>query len=226
LILKDLKIEDNWNNELKDEFGKPYFIELNNYLTDLKSKGQNSYPPDSLIFNALNLTPYNKVKVIIIGQDPYHNPEQAMGLSFSVPKSQKIPPSLRNIYKELESDLSIEKPSHGDLTLWATQGVLLLNAMLTVQHKQPGSHKKIGWQTFTNSIITLLSNKKENLVFLLWGKFAQSKKTLIDTSKHLVLEAAHPSPLARNAFSGCRHFSKTNKYLISKHKNPINWNLA
>jgi len=184
------------------------------------------YPAYPLIFNAFNLTSFEDVKVVIIGQDPYHKPGQAMGLSFSVPNGQKIPPSLKNIYKELESDLNIKQPDHGDLTKWAKQGVLLLNAMLTVEQNKPGSHKKIGWQTFTNAVIQLLSDKKENLIFLLWGNFAQGKKQFIDESKHHVLTAAHPSPLARNAFSGCRHFSKTNKILNSNQQKPINWDLA
>ena len=221
----EVKIESSWKKILNDEFHKPYFSQIVHFLKKAKAESKRIYPPGSLIFNAFKLTPFDKVKVVIIGQDPYHNVGEAMGLSFSVPRGKRVPPSLANIYKEIELDLGIRPPGHGDLTAWANQGVFLLNAMLTVEHKQAGSHKKIGWQLFTDAVIKSLSDKKENLIFLLWGRFAQSKKEHIDESKHYVLEAAHPSPLARNAFSGCSHFSKTNELLIKHQKKPINWDL-
>lgn len=215
--------ETGWNEILNTEFQKDYFKSLTHFLSSEREKGKEIYPKESLIFNAFQLTPWDEVKLVILGQDPYHNPGQAMGLSFSVPKEFKIPPSLKNIFKELESDLEIATPIHGDLTSWAQQGILLLNAMLTVEHKSPGSHKKIGWQTFTNHVISSLSAQKEGLVFLLWGNFARSKSTLIDSTKHLILEAAHPSPLARGAFFGSKHFSQTNVYLKERGIEEINW---
>ena len=175
------------------------------------------------MFNAFNLTPFDHVKVVVIGQDPYHGPGQAMGLSFSVPKGIKVPPSLKNIYKELANDVGIEVPDHGDLTYWARQGVFLLNAILTVEHKSPGSHKKVGWQKFTNAVIQKLSDEKEGLVFLLWGRFARSKVEIIDELKHYVLESAHPSPLAGDAFMGNHHFSKTNELLLRQGEKAIDW---
>ena len=208
---------------MKDEFEKEYFQNIVSFLKTEKSNNKTIYPPGSKIFEAFNVTPWNDVKVVILGQDPYHNPGQAMGLSFSVPEGITLPPSLKNIFRELKTDIGIELPNHGDLSSWAQQGVFLLNAMLTVEHKSPGSHKKVGWQEFTNAVIQLLSEKREDLVFLLWGNFAKSKKELIDGSKHLILEAAHPSPLARGAYFGSKHFSQTNDYLISKNKTPINW---
>jgi len=177
-----------------------------------------------LIFNAFNTTSFDKLRVVILGQDPYHNPNEAMGLCFSVPKEIKVPPSLKNIYKELAQDVGFEIPSHGDLTAWADQGVFLLNAMLTVEHKKPASHRKIGWQLFTDAVIQTISDKKSNVVFLLWGNFAKGKRTLIDTEKHLVLESAHPSPLAGGAFFNNNHFSKTNQYLEQQGLEKINWN--
>jgi len=222
----NIKIEESWRKILENEFKKPYFDKITQFLNQSRAENKIIYPSESLIFNAFNLTPFDKVKVIIIGQDPYHNPGQAVGLSFSVSKDMKIPPSLRNVYKEIESDLEIERPAHGDLTTWATQGVLLLNAMLTVEHNKPGSHRKIGWQNFTNAVIKLLSDRKEKLIFLLWGNFAKGKRELIDETKHVVLDAAHPSPMAMNAFSGCRHFSKTNEILLTNQQIPINWGLA
>ncbi|MBK7108937.1 MAG: uracil-DNA glycosylase [Bacteroidetes bacterium] len=195
----------------------------------LKSEKKNKkaiYPPGSLIFNAFNQTPFDKVKVIILGQDPYHGEGQAHGLSFSVPDGIKPPPSLVNIFKELQSDLQIPIPQSGNLSHWAQQGVFLLNAMLTVESNQSASHQKIGWQYFTDAAIKQLSEKKEHLVFLLWGKFAQQKKELIDSNKHLILEAAHPSPFsAYNGFFGCKHFSKTNAYLAQHNLELINWQL-
>ena len=220
-----IKIEDSWKSILSEEFSKDYFDKIVQFIKDEKKNGKVIYPPGSLIFNAFELTPFDEVKVVILGQDPYHNPGEAMGLCFSVPFGKRVPPSLVNIYKEIKRDLGIEIPQHGDLTSWAKQGIFLLNAMLTVEHKSPGSHKSIGWQEFTNAVIRLLSEHKEGLVFLLWGRFAQSKKAFIDETKHYVLEAAHPSPLARNAFSGCAHFSKTNEILRKNNKPPINWSL-
>jgi uracil-DNA glycosylase len=183
------------------------------------------YPPGSLIFNAFNLTPFDKLKVVIIGQDPYHGAGQAHGLCFSVPQGIKQPPSLLNIFKELKSDLGIEPPSHGNLEKWAKQGVLLLNASLTVNEGEANSHAQCGWQTFTDAVIKKISDEKSGVVFLLWGNFARAKKSLIDTSKHFVLEAAHPSPLSGGAFFGSRHFSKTNELLKQQGKEPIDWSL-
>lgn len=218
----NVKIEASWKAALNAEFSKPYFRELVKGIKQEKQAGKTVYPPGSLIFNAFDQTPIEKVKVVILGQDPYHNPGEAMGLSFSVPKGKRIPPSLQNIYKEIRDDLNLPIPNHGDLTPWANQGVFLLNAMLTVEHKKAGSHQKLGWQHFTDAVIQLLSQQRKNLVFMLWGNFAKKKKSLIDTSKHLVLEAPHPSPLARG-FNGCRHFSKANAYLASFGNEPINW---
>ncbi len=222
---QDVNIEDSWRKVLAGEFRKPYFDGIKDHLVKERNKGQKIYPPGPLIFNAFNLTPFDKVKVVVLGQDPYHNPGEAMGLCFSVPKGVKIPPSLKNVYKEMHEDISFEIPDHGDLTSWAEQGIFLLNAMLTVRHRQAGSHKEIGWQKFTDAVISVLSEHRENLVFLLWGRFAQSKIPLINQLKHYVLTAAHPSPLARNAFSGCNHFSKTNSILQKIDKEPINWKI-
>ncbi|MEO6039239.1 MAG: uracil-DNA glycosylase [Saprospiraceae bacterium] len=221
----NVQIDDSWKAVLAEEFEKPYFALLKNFLVQEKQAGKTIYPPGPLIFNAFNQTPFDAVQVVLIGQDPYHNPGEAMGLSFSVPKGLRIPPSLVNIYKELHSDLGLPIPKHGDLSKWAHQGVLLLNAMLTVEAKQAGSHQKIGWQTFTDAVIRHLSEQKKGLVFLLWGKFAQGKKALIDLDKHTVLEAAHPSPLAGNAFSGNKHFSRTNEILKKEGMPPIDWAL-
>ncbi len=223
--MSNVKIEDSWKEALKQEFEQPYFQSIATFLRKEKQKGKKIYPPGSLIFNAFNSSPFSETKVIILGQDPYHNPGEAMGLSFSVPKGVRVPPSLRNIYKELKDDLGITPPQHGDLTKWAEQGVLLLNAMLTVEHKSAGSHRKIGWQDFTNAVIRKLSEERDGLVFMLWGGFARKKKELIDRDKHLVLEAAHPSPLAGGAYFGSRHFSKANEYLQQQGKEPIDWSL-
>jgi uracil-DNA glycosylase len=218
------KLNASWLNELKDEFKKDYFKSLKITLTDEINDGKIIFPPGELIFNAFDLTPFEKVKVIILGQDPYHGPKQAHGLSFSVPEGIKRPPSLVNIYKELKSDLNIDIPEHGNLTHWAQQGVLLLNSALTVIASKPGSHQKIGWNIFSNEVINMLSSNRENLVFMLWGNFAKSKASLIDSSKHLVLNAAHPSPLsAYNGFFGCKHFSKANEYLRNKGAKEIDW---
>ena len=224
--MADVKIEPGWKSVLQKEFDLPYFEKLRDFLKSEIAKGKVIFPPGPQIFNAFNTTPFEKVKVVILGQDPYPTPGQAMGLSFSVPKGVNTPASLQNIYKELQTDLGIPIAKHGDLTNWANQGVFLLNAMLTVEKGQPLSHEKAGWQTFTDAVIRTLSDQREGLVFLLWGKFAQQKKVLIDEIKHHILEAAHPSPLARGAFFGCRHFSKTNELLTGMGQAPINWNLS
>lgn len=223
--MSNVKIEESWKQALREEFTQPYFQSLATFLKTEKAAGKKIYPPGSLIFNAFNTTPFEDVKVVILGQDPYHNPGEAMGLSFSVPKGVRIPPSLRNIYKELNEDLSVSIPNHGDLTRWAEQGVFLLNAMLTVEHRTPRSHQKIGWQDFTDAVIRKLSTEQEGLVFMLWGGFARKKKELIDKSRHLVLEAAHPSPLAGGAYFGSKHFSKANDYLQKQGKEQIDWSL-
>ena len=220
----DVKIEPDWKAVLQEEFDKPYFRELAGRLHAEKRDGRVIYPPGPLIFNAFALTPFDQVKVVLIGQDPYHGPGQAEGLSFSVPHGVNIPPSLQNIYKEISNDLGVDM-SHKDGSLrgWAEQGVFLLNAILTVRSGEPTSHSNIGWAQFTDAVISTLSERREGLVFLLWGNFARSKRGLIDTSRHYVLEAAHPSPLARGAFFGCRHFSKTNALLESRGLTPIDW---
>ena len=220
---KKIKIESSWKAALSEEFTKPYFIDLINELLNEKENGNTVYPPRDKIFHAFKRTPLDDVKAVIIGQDPYHNPKQAMGLCFSVPKTIKRPPSLLNIYKELNRDLGYEIPIHGDISPWADQGVLLLNAILTVRKNDAGSHRKIGWQQFTDAVISIISQKKENVVFLLWGNFAKGKKALIDENKHLILESGHPSPLAGKAFQGNGHFSKTNSYLIENSIEPIYW---
>ena len=219
----DVKIEESWKRVLAPEFEKPYFQDLVRQLHAEKRAGTVIYPPGPLIFNAFNLTPFDQVKVVIIGQDPYHGPGQAEGLSFSVPHGIPLPPSLVNIYKEIESDLGVTLHQDGSLRGWAEQGVFLLNAVLTVRARQAASHSRIGWVEFTDAVIRTLSERREGLVFLLWGNFARSKRELIDTSRHTVLEAPHPSPLAHGAFFGCRHFSKANQVLISQGLQPIDW---
>lgn len=221
--MSNVKIESGWKAALAAEFEQPYFEAIAAFLRSEKAAGKVIYPPGSLIFNAFDSTPFDQVKVVILGQDPYHNPGEAMGLCFSVPRGVKVPPSLLNIYKELKADVGVSAPGHGDLSAWTRQGVFLLNAMLTVERNKPQSHQNIGWQTFTDAVIRTLSERREGLVFMLWGNFARKKKTLIDTERHLVLESAHPSPLAGNAFSGCRHFSKANAYLESKGMAPVDW---
>jgi uracil-DNA glycosylase len=217
-------IEQSWKEVLKEEFAKPYFLQIIHHIKTEKSAGKIIYPKGSEIFNAFNKTPFNKVKVVILGQDPYHNPQQAMGLSFSVCDDVKIPPSLQNIYKELYSDVGLQIAKTGNLTNWANEGVLLLNAILTVRDNEPASHSKIGWMNFTDAVIKKVSQQKHNVVFILWGNFAKEKMVLIDTNKHLVLKAAHPSPLSvHNGFWGCKHFSKTNQYLASNGIEPIDW---
>ena len=218
-------IENSWREALQGEFDKPYFSSLAEYLHAEKRAGKTVYPPGPQIFRAFELTPLNQVKVVILGQDPYHGPGQAMGLSFSVPDDIPAPPSLKNIFKEIESDLGIKMSGKPDLESWARQGVLLLNAVLTVRRSEPASHSGIGWQEFTDAVIKTISDRCEGVVFLLWGNYARSKAQLIDRSRHHVLEAAHPSPLARGAFFGCRHFSRTNELLRSEGKMAIDWKL-
>ncbi|HQZ49867.1 MAG: uracil-DNA glycosylase [Chitinophagaceae bacterium] len=222
----DIKIEKSWKEALKLEFSTDYFQQIPAHIKTEKSQGKTIYPPGSLIFNAFNTTALQKVKVVILGQDPYHGRGQAHGLCFSVQNGVPPPPSLLNIFKELQNDIGITIPDHGNLTKWAEQGVFLLNASLTVRAGEPMSHSKIGWSTFTDAVIKTISSKKKNIVFLLWGKFAQEKRVLIDESKHCILRSVHPSPLsAYGGFFGCKHFSKTNEYLVSKGIDPIDWSL-
>ena len=221
----DVRIEPSWKAALSGEFEKPYFSQLVRFLHAEKAAWKVIYPPGNLIFRAFELTPVPEVKVVIMGQDPYHGPCQAMGLSFSVPDGVRTPPSLRNIFQEIESDMGIRMSGRPNLEPWARQGVLLLNSSLTVEAGVANSHSRIGWQTFTDAVISYLSSHCEGIVFLLWGRFAQEKAALIDTSRHHVLMAAHPSPLAGGAFFGCRHFSKTNQILLSEGKTPIDWQL-
>lgn len=219
------QIEESWYEVLKDEFEKDYFTKLKSFLVEEKKKYR-IYPPGSQIFAAFDSTPFNKVKVVILGQDPYHGPGQAHGLCFSVNDGVKHPPSLVNIFKEIESDLGIPYPRSGSLIPWTQQGVLLINATLTVRAHQAGSHQKKGWEQFTDAVIKSLSQQKENLVFLLWGNFAISKSALIDQTKHHILTSVHPSPLsAHRGFLGCKHFSKTNMLLSQNGLKPINWQL-
>ena len=220
------QIEPGWKKALTKEFESEYFRQIKSFLLEEKKKNVTIYPPGPEIFNAFNLTPFDHVKAVILGQDPYHGKGQAHGLCFSVKNGVKPPPSLVNIYKELHNDIGFEIPDSGNLTRWTRQGVLLLNAILTVRAGQPASHRNIGWENFTDAAIRAISEKREHVVFLLWGKFAQNKDHLIDSSKHLVLKAAHPSPYsANNGFFGCRHFSKTNSYLSKNGKEPIDWEL-
>lgn len=221
----DVKIETQWKEKLSGEFDKEYFAGLVKFLHAEKAAGKTIYPPGGLIFNAFALTPFDKVKVVILGQDPYHGQNQAHGLSFSVPDNITPPPSLKNIYKEIENDLGIKLNKNGNLENWARQGVFLLNAVLTVRAGEPTSHSRIGWTEFTDAVIKCISDNTQGVVFMLWGNFAKSKKDLIDSSKHYILEAAHPSPLARGAFFGCRHFSKCNAILGRLGKTPIDWSL-
>lgn len=223
--MSSVRIEDSWKQALAAEFSQPYFEGLISFVKQEKTAGKVIHPPGSLIFNAFDTTPFDQVKVVILGQDPYINHGEAMGLSFSVPKGIKIPPSLRNIYKELSTDLNIPPAPHGDLTHWAKQGVFLLNAVLTVEHKKSRSHQKKGWETFTDAVIQAISAQRTDVVFMLWGNFARNKKVLIDQEKHLILEAAHPSPLAGGAYFGSQHFSKANAYLTQQGKKSIDWKL-
>lgn len=219
----DVKIEESWKEQLKNEFKKEYFVKLTNFVRD-EYRTKQIFPPAKLIFNAFDHTPFEKVKVVILGQDPYHNDGQAHGLSFSVPDGMRQPPSLINIFKEINRDTGTPIPQSGNLTRWANQGVLLLNATLTVQAHMAGSHQKKGWETFTDTAIHKLAEGRENIVFILWGAYAQKKAAFIDPSKHLILKSVHPSPLsAHNGFFGNDHFSKTNEFLISKGIEPILW---
>lgn len=222
----DIQLHPSWLAVIGGEFEKPYMQELRAFLKNEKSQGAVVYPSGGQIFAALNHTTFDRVKVVIIGQDPYHGAGQAHGLCFSVAKGVDIPPSLRNIYKELASDTGFKIPAHGNLTEWADRGVLLLNATLTVRAGQAGSHQKKGWEIFTDEIIHRISEQKQAVVFLLWGSYARSKKSLI-SSRHLVLEAPHPSPLsAHNGFFGCRHFSKANAWLVEKGMTPVDWQIS
>lgn len=223
---QSIKLEPGWLAVLGDQFDKPYMTQLRAFLQAEKQQGKVIYPPGSLWFNAFNTTPFTKVKVVILGQDPYHGPHQAHGLCFSVLPGVQVPPSLVNIYKELEADLGIPRPRHGCLNHWAEQGVLLLNATLTVEQARAGAHQGKGWETFTDSAIHALNEQREHLVFMLWGSYAQKKGDFIDTKRHLVLKAPHPSPLsAHRGFLGCRHFSKANDYLQKNGQQPIDWAL-
>jgi len=220
-----VKIEESWKQELADEFRQPYFTEIVQFLKKEKQAGKVIYPPGPLIFNAFNCTPFDRVKVVIIGQDPYHGHGQAHGLSFSVPRGVAVPPSLVNIFNEIHTDLGLPVPKHGNLEYWAAQGVLLLNAALTVEASRPMSHSGIGWHHFTDSVIRHISADKAHVVFILWGRFAQGKAALIDQHKHLVLQAAHPSPYSCSGFFGCRHFSKANAWLEAHGMQPVDWSL-
>ncbi len=221
-MLMNVRIEPSWKGALKEEFGKEYFKELTEFVKK-EYTSTTVYPPPKFVFNAFELCPFDKVEVVILGQDPYHGRGQAHGLSFSVPENVAIPPSLRNIYKEIESDIGGMAPNHGNLESWAKQGVLLLNATLTVRAGQAGSHQHKGWETFTDAVIKTISDKKEYVVFILWGRYAREKKRLIDEEKHFILESAHPSPFSADLFFGNKHFSKANNYLVEHGKKAIHW---
>ena len=224
--MRTIKLHPSWLTHLQTEFEQTYMQQLSTFLRDEKAAGQTIYPNGDNIFAALNTTPLNHVKVVILGQDPYHGPGQAHGLSFSVPQGVKIPPSLRNIYQEIHQDLGIQPPAHGNLNSWAEQGVLLLNSVLTVRDSQAASHQGQGWEIFTDKIISTLNEQRQNIVFLLWGSYAQKKGAVIDANKHLVLKAPHPSPLsAHRGFLGCQHFSQTNAYLQQQQQSPIDWSI-
>lgn len=220
----DVKIEAGWKAALSNEFTQPYFAHIKDGLLAAKTMGKTVYPRGSLIFNAFDSTPLDQVKVVILGQDPYHQPNQAMGLSFSVPHGVAIPPSLRNIYKELARTIDgFVMPNHGDLSQWARQGVFLLNAVLTVEAGNAASHAGLGWQAFTDAVIRTISQHSQGVVFMLWGNFAKKKAELIDTDRHHILTAVHPSPLAGGAFIGCNHFARANELLVAQGKTPIDW---
>jgi uracil-DNA glycosylase len=220
----EVNIESSWKKVIEPLFSKPYFLNIINHLKTEKALNRTIYPKGSIIFKAFHETTFDNVKVVLLGQDPYHQPNQAMGLSFSVPKGTKIPPSLHNIYKELQNDIGMPIPIAGDLTKWANQGVLLLNTSLTVRANEPASHQKIGWIEFTNDVIKLISTHKNHIVFILWGTFAHQKQQYIDATKHKILKSVHPSPLsAHKGFFGCNHFSKTNQYLVAHGESPIDW---
>lgn len=226
ISLQQVKIESGWKQALATQFTAPYFAQIKSYLLRERDAGKTIYPPAKLIFNAFNKTPFEAVKVVIIGQDPYHGARQAMGLSFSVPDGIRVPPSLQNIYKELQREYPDYRiPSHGDLSAWAEQGVLLLNATLTVEAGRAASHSKIGWQQFTDAAIKALSAEREHVVFMLWGNFAKAKAAYIDSSKHCILTAVHPSPLAGGKFFGCNHFRLANDYLEAHGETPIDWQI-
>jgi len=223
---RDIQLEPSWKAELAGEFDKPYMQSLRQFLLQEKQQGQQIFPPGNQIFNALNTTPFDKVRVVILGQDPYHGPGQAHGLCFSVQRDVAVPPSLQNIYKELHADLGLPVPSHGNLMQWAEQGVLLLNAVLTVRAGQANSHQGKGWEHFTDRIVELLNERREHLVFMLWGSYAQRKGAMIDRKRHLVLSSPHPSPLsAHRGFLGNRHFSKANQYLQQQQLASIDWQI-
>lgn len=219
----DVQIEESWKARLQPEFDKPYFKELTDFVRQEYGRAR-IYPPGKLIFNAFNLCPFNRVKVVLIGQDPYHEPGQAMGLCFSVNDGVPFPPSLDNIFKEIKNDTGADIPASGNLTRWAKQGVMLLNATLTVREHQAGSHQNKGWETFTDAVIKVLAEEREHLVFILWGSYAQRKGAFIDRGRHLVLQSAHPSPLsAYRGFFGNKHFSQANAYLLANGVEPIAW---
>lgn len=221
-----VQIEASWKVALANEFAQPYFTHIKQTLLTAKQQGAVVYPPGKLIFNAFNATPLPDVKVVIIGQDPYHQPQQAMGLSFSVPQGVRVPPSLKNIYKELARSIDgFAIPQHGDLTAWSQQGVFLLNAVLTVEQGKAASHSKIGWQQFTDAVIRTISAQREGVIFMLWGNFAKKKAALIDGNKHHILTAVHPSPLAGNGFQGCNHFARANELLAEQGEELINWQI-
>ncbi len=222
--MSEVKIENSWKALLSEEFQKPYFPAIKNFIIAQKARGKTVYPPGNLVFNAFNLTPFSALKVVVIGQDPYHGAGQAHGLCFSVPHGVKPPPSLVNIYKELANDVEgFQLPNHGNLEAWAKQGVLLLNASLTVNAAEPNSHATCGWHTFTDAVIRNISQNSTGKIFLLWGKFAQQKAELIDSSRHHILKAGHPSPFSANLFFGCKHFSKTNELLRQQGVSEIQW---
>ena len=221
---REIRLESSWRNQLEGEFSQPYMVALREFLLQRKRSGAVIYPPGKLIFNALDSTPFGQVRVVIIGQDPYHGPGQAHGLCFSVPQGVTPPPSLANIYRELAEDIGGFVPTHGNLQAWADQGVLLLNAVLTVERGQANAHQGKGWERFTDRIVDQLNRHGEHLVFMLWGSYAQKKGAAIDRNRHLVLAAPHPSPLsAHRGFFGCRHFSKANAWLTSHGRRPIDW---
>ncbi|MFM7902935.1 MAG: uracil-DNA glycosylase [Bacteroidota bacterium] len=222
----DLGLEPGWRTVLQDEFNLPYMLQLKSFLIEERANVQTVYPPGPMVFRAFNSTPWDKVRVVILGQDPYHGPGQAHGLCFSVPKGIPHPPSLRNVFKELNSDCGIPIPQSGDLSSWAEQGVLLLNATLSVRDGQAGSHQNMGWEIFTDSVIKKLSSSKKGLVFILWGRYARNKAAIVDNSMHHILECVHPSPLSAHAgFFGCKHFSLTNSFLVNDGSSPIDWSL-
>lgn len=225
--MSEIKLESSWKKRLEREFEKPYMTKLKGFLVEQKKQGKKIYPPGDRIFAAFSATPFEKVKVVILGQDPYHGPGQAMGLSFSVPEGVRFPPSLRNIFKEMQDDVGAPIPQSGNLTKWAEQGVLLLNSVLTVEDGKAGSHQGKGWETFTDAAIHSLASEKKNLVFILWGSYAQKKAAFVDHQNNLVIETVHPSPLSSHrGFFGSKPFSKTNRYLESHQIQPIDWNLT